>query len=433
MSANKKPTLQEKLSCRKYHKPRGIIMFLYRHIMSGFVAPKYRPHYVRHVNINDCKGPCFVIWNHLSRLDHAFVMEATYPRKLSIVAGYNEFFRSHLALVFRLMNVIPKKNYNEDIAGVRAMWSIIKQGGCIAFSPEGMSSIYGQNQPIVPGTGRFLKSFGIPVYFVHLSGSYLTSTKVCTDIRPGRVDVELSLLFSPEQLEAMSGDEIQDAINAAFRHDDYAWNKEKRIRYKSRGKICTKLDDICYKCPKCGAELQMTSGGDTIRCEACGNGARMNDYYDFEPFNQDCVLPESPNKWVEMERKDIIGEIRRNPEYSFTEKVKVGCLPTNHLVRHKKTSEPCGEGCLTIDHSGLHFSGTKFGAPWNWELGYDVVYSLPIVTDTSFFSLYIDREYHDIFPERHSVGKMLLLTEEMHRLHVNTWKNFPWCDHLYQK
>lgn len=432
MCAKTKPTLQERLTCRRYRQPRGIIMFLYRHIMSGFIAPRYHPHYVRHVDINDCKGPCFVIWNHLSRLDHAFVMEATYPRKLSIVAGYNEFFRSHLSFVFRLMNIIPKKNYTEDIAGIRAMHSIVRQGGCVAFSPEGMSSIYGQNQPIVPGTGRFLKSFGIPVYFVHLSGSYLTSTKACTDIRPGRVEVELSLMFTPEQLFAMSGDEIQDAINAAFRHDDYAWNKEHRIRYKSGGKICTGLDEICYKCPKCGAELQMTAQDDYIRCNVCGNGAKMNDYYDFVPFDGSCVLPESPNKWVEMERKSVIDEIRNNPEFSFTEKVRVGCLPTDHLIRHHKTSEPCGEGSLTIDHTGIHFSGFKFGSPWKWDLGYDIIYSLPIVTDTTFFSLYIDREYHDFFPERRSVGRLLLLTEEMHRMHVNTWKNFPWFEYLYR-
>lgn len=432
MRTKTKLTLQQKLAKRTYHIPNRAIQFLYRTIMSGFVAPKYRPHYTIKDDINDCKGPCFVIWNHLSRLDHAFVMEASWPRRLNILAGYNEFFRSHLALVFKLNSIIPKKNYTDDMNSVRAMNSIIKQGGCLAFSPEGMSSIYGQNQPIVPGTGRFLQFYHIPVYFVKLAGSYLTSTKVCLDERQGRVDVEMSLLFTPEQLESMTPEEIEDRINEAFRHDDYEWNRQQHIKWKTAGRICEKLDDICYKCPRCGAELNMTAQKDYIKCNACGNGARMNDYYEFEPFSTDCVIPEFPTKWVEYERKQIIDEIRRDPEYSFTEHVKIGCLPTDHLIRHQKTSEPCGEGDLTIDHDGLHFKGTRFGKEWSFDLPYRIQHSLPIVTDTSYFSLYVDREYYDIFPSRPCVGKMLLLTEEMHRLHENIWKNFKWYDYLYE-
>lgn len=427
-----KPTLQEKLAKRKYNLPPRPFLFLYRVIISGFVAPKYRPHYTIKDNINDCKGPCFVIWNHLSRLDHAFVMEATYPRRINILAGYNEFFRSHLHLVFRLMNIIPKKNYADDMCSVRAMNNIIKKGGCIAFSPEGMSSIYGQNQPIVPGTGRFLQFYHIPVYFVKLAGSYLTSTKVCLDERQGRVEAELSLLLTSEQLQSMTPEQIEDTINEAFRHDDYEWNKEKHIKWKTDGRICEKLNDICYKCPKCGAELDMTAEKDYIKCNKCGNGAKMNDYYEFEPFDKDCVIPEFPTKWVEYERQEIIREIRENPNYSFSEKVKVGNLPTDHYIKHLGTSEPCGEGVLTIDHSGMHFDGTKQGEAWHFDLPYSVLYSLPIVTDTSYFSLYIDREYYDFFPERQSVGKMLVLTEEMHRLHENLWKNFKWYDYMYE-
>lgn len=432
MCPEPKPTLQQKLAARKPGIPNGIVTFLYRVIMSGFVAPKYRPHYTIRDNINDCKGPCFLIWNHLSRLDHGFVMEAAYPRKLNILAGYNEFFRSHLAFVFRLMKIIPKKNYTDDMNSVRAMNAVIKKGGCIAFSPEGMSSIYGCNQPIITGTGRFLQYYHIPVYFVKLAGSYLTSTKVFLEERPGRVDVEMSLLFTPEQLDEMTPEEIDDRINEAFRHDDYAWNKEQHIKWKTHGRICEKLDDICYKCPRCGAELDMTAEKDYIKCNSCGNGAKMNDYYEFEPFAPDSVIPEFPTKWVEYERKEIIREIRENPGYSFTEKVRIGTLPKYKLLRHQATSEPCGEGTLTIDHTGLHYSGTRYGEPWTFDLPYEIVFSLPIVTDTSYFSLYVGRDYYDVFPGRRSVGKMLLLTEEMHRLHVGTWKNFKWCSDLYE-
>ena len=46
----------------------------------------------------------------------------------------------------------------------------------------------------------------------------------------------------------------------------------------------------------------------------------------------------------------------------------------------------------------------------------------------SFFALYYDGKYYDVFPKGRKVGKILLLVEEMHRMHVNNWKNFPWMD-----
>jgi len=419
-----KLTNQEKLARRKFNIPPRIITFLYRVIMSGFIAPKYHPHYT--IKDKICDGPCIVIWNHLSRLDHAFVMEAIHPRRLNILAGYNEFFRSHLAFVFKLMNIIPKKNFTDDVSSIKAMWKIIKKGGCLAFSPEGMSSIYGTNQPIVPGTGRFLQFFGVPVYFVKIAGSYLTSTKVCLDERYGHVDVELSLMFSPEQLRNMTPDQIDDRINEAFRHDDYEWTRERHIKWKNTENICSHLEDICYKCPKCGAELKMTAGGQTIKCEECGNGATMDEYYEFHPFDKDCVIPVSPSKWVEWERSEMIKAIREDKNYSFSTKVRIGKIPEYELIKNQETSVPCGEGTITVDHTGMHYTGTKDGSPWTFDLPYEILYSLVIVTNTQYYAVYVDGDYYDIFPEGPSVGKILLITEEMHRLHVNTWKNFKW-------
>ena len=31
-----------------------------------------------------------------------------------------------------------------------------------------------------------------------------------------------------------------------------------------------------------------------IKCNKCGNGATMNDYYDFIPFDETCIIPVSP-------------------------------------------------------------------------------------------------------------------------------------------
>ena len=176
----------------------------------------------------------------------------------------------------------------------------------------------------------------------------------------------------------------------------------------------------------------MHAEGNRIECKACGNGAVMNEYYDFVPFDDKCVIPESPSKWVDWERTVIIKEIRENPNYSHTEKVQVGYLPPYKYVSDKKTSEPCGEGEITFDHSGIHFKGVKLGKEWKFDLSYKEVFSLIHVTDVTFFALYVKGQYFEFKPSRPIAGKLLLITEEMHRLHVNLWKNFPWDAYMYE-
>ena len=65
------------------------------------------------------------------------------PQTFNFVAGYNEFFRSHLAFIFRLLQVIPKKNFTPDIYTIKEIARVIRKGGRVMLFPEGMSSIGG--------------------------------------------------------------------------------------------------------------------------------------------------------------------------------------------------------------------------------------------------------------------------------------------------
>ena len=429
----KEKNLHEELAKRKYKTPNPLFYFIYYIVgRTHLLGAKYHPH-LEVIDKLPKKGPAFIIWNHQSRRDHTFITTMSWPRRINIVCEYNEFFRTHLAWPFKMAQILPKKVFvSNDMAGVRAMREIIKQGGIVAFSPEGTSSIFGDNQPIVNGTGRFLQAFGAPIYIVTLQGSYLTNNKISADDRIGEVFGQMRLLYSSEDLKKANPEDIDKKINEEFHHDDYEWNKVHHIKYNSKGKICNNLADILYKCPRCGEEFQMEGKDDHIKCLKCGNGATMDDYYDFHPYDDKCVIPETPSAWAHYERQNLIDEIRKDPNYSFSFKTKIGYLPKDHLVNKKVTSEICGEGIYTIDHQGVHFKGTKLGEPFNFDFNYKMIQTYPMSVDVSIFSLYVDGDYYDFFPEYHCVGKVIMFTEEMHRLHVNKWKNFPWFDNMYE-
>lgn len=428
---SKKLDIRGDLAHRNYTKPNPFLYFIYYVVgLTPLLGGKYHPH----LKVKDkIKGPAFLIWNHQSRRDHTFLTTAAWPRRLSIVCEYASFFREHLHWAFKMNKILPKKVFAQnDLNSIRAIRKIIKKGGVVALSPEGTSSIFGDNQPIVPGTGRFMKSFNVPVYIMKLQGSYLTNNKICTDDRIGEVYGELSLLFSKEDMAKMSNEEIDNKINEAFHHDDYKWNKEHHIKYESNGRICTNLADMLYKCPKCGEEFAMEAKDNYIKCNKCGNMATMDDYYDFHKKDDTCVIPETPTDWVHDERLAIIDEIRKDPNYSFSVKCKIGDLPNDHYIPKTDTSEICGEGIFTVDHKGIHFRGTKRGEDFNFDYSYKQVWTFPMTVDLSIWSVNVNDEPIDFYPEYRCVGKVLMLVEEMHRLHINYWKNFPWFDYMYE-
>ena len=231
----------------------------------------------------------------------------------------------------------------------------------------------------------------------------------------------------------MSPEEIDNKINEAFHHDDYKWNKTQHIKYKSKGRIMTNMQDMLYKCPRCGHEFEMDAAGKYIRCTNCGNGGCMDDYYDFYPFDDTCKIFDTPTDWVDWERVQVIHEIRDNKDFYLEEEVDIGELPTYKPVKdNKKTSIPCGHGKIRFDHQGIHFDGIKNNEPWHFDLSYGVIYSPIIENDLTQFALAVNEQIYDFVPKRHIVGKIILVTEEMHRLHFNTWKNFPWNDYMYK-
>lgn len=423
-----KETLQEKLARRKYKIPNKFVYCtLNKLIINPFLAPKFHPTYHIIDNINDYKGPCFLIYNHQSRMDYIYIAQATYPRPLNFVVGYNEFFRSHLQFIFKLIHNIPKKNFNSDVASIRAMNQIIKQNGVVCIAPEGMSSITGHSQPIALGTGKLLKHYHIPVYMVKLKGAFLSNTKVCLDERYGKVDVTLQRLFDEEQLRNLSVEDIENKINEELWQDDYEWNKKERIKFDMKGNSCSHLHDLCYHCFKCNKDFTMFGEKNKIVCKECGNGATLNEYYDLIPFDDTCVIPESISKWVDEERRLVYHEIQ-DESFEFKEEVKLGKIPENHYLKNQATSEICGEGILTINHEGFFYKGTKDNQEFEFKIDYNHLPTLGMPIDVTFFSIYHDGKYYDIFPKNAVVGKILLIVEEMHRLHVNAWKNFPWAD-----
>ncbi len=427
-----KMTLEQKLHSRRIKSPPAFIYRLLANIWRLMFVKKLGFTWEYRADPRKETGPYIVVSNHASRMDYIYTGIPLLPHCMNYVAGYNEFFRSHLALVFRILQVIPKKNFVPDVYCIKEIMRIIKSGGRICIFPEGMSSISGANQPVALGSAKLLKHCGVPVYVCHISGGYLTNTKYCLDERHGKVHMVIDKLFSPEELKNLSEEKITDILQEAIKQDDYAWNKTARAAYDGGGNMAKNMHDLLYWCLRCGSEFTMRGEGDRIVCSHCGNGAAVNEYYDLIPLDESCVIPETPRVWFDMERANA-AEAVKAPDFKLAERVKLGMLPKYEMLKNQATSEIVGEGILTLDHTGLRYCGTCRGE--TVEL-FQPIGNLPtygMCTDVSRVYTFIHGEFCEFFPETPSVGKWLHCTEEMHRFEGGKWKNFPDAETRYNK
>jgi len=416
-----KPTLQERLERKHMKKPPAIIYLLLINIWRLLFNRKLGITFTFNVRPSEDKNPYILISNHSSRVDYLYTAPAVLPHRLNYVVGYNEFFRSHLYPIFSLMQVIPKRNFTPDYHAAREIIRVIKAGGRVCLFPEGMSSISGGSQPCAIGSGKLLKHLGVTVYYTKIAGGYLTNTKHCLDTRPGRVEITVDRLFTPEQLNCLSADEIQCILDRELAHDDYIWNRRARVKFASSGETAKNLGDLLYLCPKCGALYTMLAEGDTIMCKACGNGARINEYYDIEPIDDGCVIPETVSHWYALEREKAKREVG-GEGFVFSERVKLGVLPKYKRLKKGATSIIAGEGTLSLSREGLKYEGTKHGEPFSFALSADAVPTFGMCTDISRFYTFYRSEFYEFYPENNDTMRWFHLTEEMHRACGGKWK-----------
>jgi 1-acyl-sn-glycerol-3-phosphate acyltransferase len=418
-------TAHEKLCRRKLRPPNYLIYnILVRFVVKKLIMKNLDVRFNSSIDMRDYAGPFIVVSNHASRLDYIYTSLPFLPRPVNFVSGYNEFFRSHLAFIFRLMRVIPKKNFVSDLYTIRSMKHVFEKNGCVILFPEGMSSISGGNQPSAIASGKVLKHFGLPVVRVKIKGGYFVSTKFDLTERPGRVEVDIDPLFTPGQLAALPDDEIQRLLDEAILQDDYEWNRTARAAYRAKDGIATGIHTLLYRCPKCGHEFEMRSSGDEIICLHCGNGAKLTDAYELIPLSESSIIPRTPRVWYDEQRRAVCEWIR-SEGWELRERVKLGVLPRYGYLKDQKTSEIVGEGELVLNDEGLHYTGTKGGEPWSFSVRPENLPTYGMCTDITRFYTFAPGEFVEFYPERETVAKWFLATEENHRKHGGKWTDFP--------
>jgi 1-acyl-sn-glycerol-3-phosphate acyltransferase len=197
-------------------------------------------------------------------------------------------------------------------------------------------------------------------------------------------------LFTPEQLETMSVEEIAKAVEERLYYDEYAW-LETRPNYRYRSKKLAKgLENILAICPKCGKYHTIVTKGRQISCEHCGFLTNLDDRYKFDAgFTFDTI-----SAWYHWQKDLIRKSILENPDFCLESKVELrhGDNTGKSLTRHS------GYGTCRLDRTGLTYTGTQDGEECNIHFPLKQIYRLLFGAGVNF-EIYQGNEIFFFVPE----------------------------------
>ncbi len=371
---------------------------------------------IHKTNVEGLKPPYLILANHNAFLDFKVLTKAIWPQRANYVVAIDGFIGREWLL--RNVGGICKHKFTNDITLVRQLKRVIENKCVAVLYPEARYSLCGTTAVLPSSLGKLCKLLGVPVATMICHGHHINSPFWNTKNRKAApVESEFSLLFSTDDLNELSVEELNGRIVKALQYDDFAWQKEKGIKIEF-GDRAVGLHKVLYQCPACGAEYKMTSSGARISCGVCGKSWTMTELGELIADSGETEFSHIPD-WYEWERANVRKEIEQGSYSTGEMPVTVDSLP------NAKGYIRLGEGVMVHDMNGFRVSGVDIDGD-----AFELVKTVP-----SLYSCHIEYDYlhkHGdcvdlntledtwyIYPHdcEFSVTKMALATEELYFAH----------------
>ncbi|MBR2930961.1 MAG: 1-acyl-sn-glycerol-3-phosphate acyltransferase [Clostridia bacterium] len=247
-----------------------------------------------------------ILMNHTGFTDFEIAYSMLYPRKFNTVAAFETFMG--LEWLMKSIGCFATRKYIADLQLIRDIKHCLeKNKSSVLMFPEAVYTLDGTCVTLPSTLARFIKMLGVPLCILKTNGVYLHNPAYGY-LKPRDVPIhaELCYVLSPEEIKAMSVEDIEAVLERDFSFDDFRWQKENGIvidePFRAEG-----LHNILYKCPHCGKEGEMHSEGIHLSCCACGKTWELTelgylkategeDYFDHVPdwyrWERECVRRE---------------------------------------------------------------------------------------------------------------------------------------------
>ncbi|MBQ4039734.1 MAG: hypothetical protein IJC91_01250 [Oscillospiraceae bacterium] len=228
--------------------------------------------------VKDAPEKFIVLANHTTDFDPLFVGSSFKNFMRFVGSEHIARWKVFPLLKFAFDPIMRYKGMTASSA-VMEMIRTVRGGTSVCMFAEGVRSWDGLPSPILPATGKVIKSAKCALITYRISGGYFSSPmwSAGSGTRKGRLHGRPVNIYTAEQLSKMSVAEINDIINADLYEDAYEVQKQNPVKYKGKN-LAEKLETMLFICPQCGEMDTISSKGDTVSCSGCGHSFTYDEY-----------------------------------------------------------------------------------------------------------------------------------------------------------
>jgi len=277
------------------------------------------------VNMKKVKGPYILLCNHNSFFDFKVATRAFFPRRANYIVAVDGFINREK--IMRNVGCLGKRKFVSDPAIVKQLKHTLEVNKTIVvIYPEARYSLIGTTAILPDSLGKLIKMFKYPVVSLISHGHHLHEP--VWNLIKRRVPVKsiMTYLFSKEDLEVLSLEEINKKIKESFYYNDYEYqiNNDIKIKGNNRAK---NLHKVLYRCPHCLTDYSMKSENNNLFCENCNHNYFVDEYNRLNEINGETIFNFIPD-WFEWQRTEVRKEIDAKT-YNSSIEVNIDSLPNS--------------------------------------------------------------------------------------------------------
>jgi 1-acyl-sn-glycerol-3-phosphate acyltransferase len=297
------------------------------------------------------QGPFLLLANHNTDWD-PLLLACAFPEYLCFVASEHVFRWGLTSRLLRaLFAPISRLKGTTASATARAVLRRLHDGVSVAIFAEGDRSFNGLTGEILPSTGKLARVSGAALVTYRIEGGYFTSPRWAGKaLRRGKMTGTVAHVYTPDELRAMTVEEINEAIRRDLAVDAYAVQRREMVPFRGR-RLAEHLETVLCLCPRCGAIGTLHSADDVLRCD-CGFSVRYNEYGFFEGADAPC---DNLTDWDAAQTAELLARIPADGGVIFSD--------TDMVLREiypGHRSQELGSGTLTLYADRLVCCGAVF-------------------------------------------------------------------------
>ena len=291
------------------------------------------------------ESPYLVLSNHNTDLDPGLVA-LSFPQQMYFVASEHVYRAGFASKVLRyVFEPIAKRKGTADTVTVMKTIRALREGKNVCLFPEGQKSFDGRTGQINIATGKLVKASKASLITYKLEGGYFTTPRWGYGIRKGKMYGSIVNIYTKEDLDKLSPEEITDLIKKDLWEDAYQRQSENPIAYKGKN-LAKGLEHAFCVCPKCKKIDTISSIKNKVFCTSCDFSATIDK---FGYFDESCKF-KTVAQWEDFQQEELKSFVEsKNKEISDSLFENKNATLKRVKTEHQEEVVGCGTFAMFTD------------------------------------------------------------------------------------